>query len=328
MTNVAVIGLGNMGKHHARVYSELEKVNLIAISDINEEEGEVANKYDCRFYKDYREMLKREHIDAVSIAVPTKLHERVAVDCIHAKKHVLVEKPLANTLEDAEKMISVAKEQGVRLMVGHIERFNPAVKKLKEIIDQNRFGTLTSIIARRVGIFPPQIKDANVVLDLAVHDIDIFNYLLEKKPSEIYAKGGKVLDEDREDHAMILLKYGETNCFVQVNWITPVKIRNLSVTGVKGYAELNYITQDLKIYESVYEKTFDTFGDFVIKFGTPKEIKVDVKKVEPLKVELRHFIRCVENNEEPLVSGEDGLLTLKISLKAIESYSNEKVIEV
>ncbi len=327
MTNVAVIGMGNMGINHARVYSELDRANLVAVSDVGKSGREIARKFKCKFYKNYEKMLDEE-IDAISIAVPTKLHKKVALECINANKHVLIEKPIADTIENGEKIISAAKSKGVLVMVGHIERFNPAVQKLREIIKQGKLGDINSIIARRVGVFPPQIKDANVILDLAVHDIDVFNYLLEKKPDEIYAKADRILNDNREDHAMILLNYAETKCFIQVNWTTPVKIRNLAVTGVKGYGELNYITQDLKIYESVYEKTYDSFGDFMVKFGTPKHMKIEVEKEEPLKVELKHFIGCVERKEKPLVSGEDGLLALKLSLDAVNSYKNENIIKV
>ncbi|MEE9611902.1 MAG: Gfo/Idh/MocA family oxidoreductase, partial [Desulfatiglandales bacterium] len=226
------------------------------------------------------------------------------------------------------EIIDQAEKNEIVLALGHIERFNPAVRELKKIIAERKLGDVISILARRVGIFPPQIKDANVFLDLAVHDLDIFNYLLEESPSTIFTMAGEALTRGREDHSIILLNYGRTNCMVQVNWITPVKIRNLSVTGTKGYAELDYISQDLSVYESVYERTYDSFGDFVVKFGTPKKVKIDVQTEEPLKAELRHFIRCVEKKEKPLVGGGEGLHALKLSLDALRSYRERKVIEV
>lgn len=328
MVNAAVIGIGNMGKNHARVYSELSGVNLVSIADVDERSMEIARKLGCEFYSDYAEMLKSEDIDAISIAVPTKLHKKVALDCINAGKHVLVEKPIAESVDSAQKIISAAEKGRRVLMVGHIERFNPAVQKLKQIIRKGKLGEITSIIARRVGIFPPQIKDANVILDLAVHDIDVFGYLLEKQPLEVFAKAGRALNGTREDHAMILLNYGATTCLSHVNWITPVKIRNLAVTGTKGYAELNYISQDLKIYQSVYERAYDSFGDFVVKFGMPQEMNIKVVKEEPLKVELGHFVSCVKNGSEPIASGRDALLALRLSLCALESYRKNKPVGV
>lgn len=328
MVKVGVIGLGNMGKNHARVYTELEEAELVAVADVNKELEESAGKSRCKFYADYRKMLEKEDIEALSIAVPTKLHRSIALECIEQGKDILIEKPIASTIEEAQEIVKAGERKKSIVMVGHVERFNPAVRKLKEMIKGKKFGKIISISARRVGIFPPQIKDANVILDLAVHDIDVFNYLLEKKPGELYAKAGKALVNHREDNASIFLSYGNISCMLQVNWITPVKIRELAVTGTKRYAELNYILQELKVYESVYEKSYDSFGDFIFKFGKPNEIEVEFEKEEPLKAELKHFLGCVENRREPMVSGKDALSALYISLKAIESYRKNRKINL
>ncbi|MEM5812374.1 MAG: Gfo/Idh/MocA family oxidoreductase [Candidatus Aenigmatarchaeota archaeon] len=319
MIKVGVIGVGNMGKHHARIYSELKDCKLVAVSDIDESKGrEIANQHKCLYYKNFREMLKEE-IDAVSIAVPTIFHKEIAVECINSGKHVLIEKPIADTIENANEIIKAAKKNGIKLAVGHIERFNPAVRKLKEIVENGELGKITTIVARRVGVFPPQIKDANVIIDLAVHDLDILNYLIGKYPTRIHAEAGKALINKREDYADILLKYDGTNAFIQVNWITPVKIRSLAVTGTKGYAELNYVTQNLIFYKSKYERNFETFDD-IVKFAEPEIVKVNVKKSEPLKEELNDFISSIKNNREPLVTGDDGLKALEIALEIVKSY--------
>jgi UDP-N-acetylglucosamine 3-dehydrogenase len=326
---VAVIGVGNMGKHHVRCYSNMRDVKLVAISDINEEVGNnVAASYNCRYYKNYYDMLKKEDINAVSIAVPTKLHKKVALDVIKFKKHILIEKPIASTVKEAKRIIEEAKLVGVKLMVGHIERFNPAVQKLKKIIKNNLLGEIVSIVAKRVGMFPPQIKDTNVIIDLAVHDIDVFNFLLEKQPVEVFSKGRPALTNNREDSAEIFISYGKTSCFIQVNWITPIKIRTLSVTGSKGYAELNYITQKLELYQSRYTKNVDNFGEFVIKFGEPVKKEIKINKKEPLMIELKSFVKCIKENTNPPVTGEDGLKALLIAEKAILSSKLNKVIEI
>jgi UDP-N-acetylglucosamine 3-dehydrogenase len=322
--NVAVIGVGNMGQHHCRAFSIIQDVNLLAVSDINEKVGrKIAKKYICRYYKDYRDMLNKEYIDAVSIAVPTRLHKKVSLDVIKFKKHLLVEKPIASTVEDAKRIIEEAKLAGVKLMVGHIERFNPAVQELKKIIQRGKLGEIISVIAKRVGMFPPQIKDTNVIIDLAVHDIDIFNYLLDKQPVEVFAKGRKTLTNHREDSAEIFLSYGETSGFIQVNWITPVKIRTLSVTGSKGYAELNYITQKLELYQSRYKKRVDNFGEFVIKFGEPIKKEIKINKKEPLLCELESFVKCIKEDTQVEVTGEDGLKALLIAERALQSLKYE-----
>jgi UDP-N-acetylglucosamine 3-dehydrogenase len=329
MINVAVIGVGNMGRNHARVYMEIDDANLVSVSDTSKKVlNEFSSKFDCPAYRDYREMLRKEKVDAVSIVAPTGLHKKIALDCLDAGKHLLIEKPIADTFENALTVIDSARKKNLILMVGHIERFNPAISRLKELMLRKKLGDITSIVAKRVGIFPPQIKDANVIIDLAVHDIDVFNYLLGMRPVKVFARAGDAFKSGREDHAIITLSYGQATCVVQVNWITPVKVRELSVTGTKGYAEINYITQELRVFESNYERTYDTFGDFVVKFGNPKEINIDVEKREPLRMELEHFIQCVREGKEPIVTGEDALTALLVSEKAIESFTKGKIVEI
>ncbi len=317
--NVAVIGLGNMGKHHVRNYSEIETVELVAVCDLQKKlTDEFSDKYKCNGYTDLSAMLNNEAIDAVSITVPTALHYPIAHEVISKKIHVLIEKPICDTIEKAEKLLNLADENNCIVMIGHIERFNPAVQKLKEIIDKGDLGKVTSLISRRVGAFPAQIKDANVIIDLAVHDIDIFSYILNKQPDNIYGNAGSALINGREDYAEIMLTYGDQNGMMQVNWITPIRIRKLSVTGTKGYAELNYMTQELKLYESNYHEDHDDFGDFIIKFGNPTEHHIPIEKKEPLAEELKHFITCIETNTKPLIHGRVGIQALKTALSVMD----------
>ncbi|HBG81387.1 TPA: oxidoreductase [candidate division CPR2 bacterium] len=318
----AVVGIGNMGRHHVRNYFEIENSDLIAITDLNEELGkEYADKYKCRYYKDYNEMIEVEKPDAVSIVVPSKFHHKVGKEILSKGIHCLIEKPIATTIEEAKDLIKTAKSNNAKLKIGHIERFNPGVVKLKELIDKGKLGNITSIIARRVGIYPPQIKDANVIIDLAVHDIDIINYLLGKKPNKVYSNGGRAIIGNREDYAEIFLKYGNISGYVQVNWITPVKIRSVAVTGTKGYAELNYVTQKLQLFYSQYSKVRDDFGDFVIKFGEPEKEDVKVENQEPLRAEIESFLDSIAKDKEVVTSGEEGLEALTIALKAIKEIS-------
>jgi UDP-N-acetylglucosamine 3-dehydrogenase len=311
---VGVIGAGSMGKNHARIYSEMPGIELAGIVDPDEQAGRaVARKCGCGHYRDHRQFLERERPGAVSVCVPTSMHYSVAKDVIGSGVNLLIEKPITKNLKHAQEIVDLARKAGVKLAVGHIERFNPAVQRLKELIDRGKLGEITSILARRVGLFPPRIKDANVIIDIAVHDIDVFNYLLGKDPVSINASAGKALVNDREDYADIFLKYNGTNGLIEVNWITPVKIRVLNVTGTKGYAELNYITQDLVMHESNYRKTFDKFGDFVVRFGEPRKKLIKVSKQEPLKLELEDFIDSVKNDREPLVNGVEGLNVLRIA---------------
>lgn len=322
MINVAVIGLGNMGKHHARNYAAMEGVKLVAVCDLKQDLARLtAEKCGCKCYFNYQEMLQNEDIQAVSIVVPTAFHRSVALDCLEKGLDILIEKPIASTLADGEAIITLAQEKKALLQVGHIERFNPAVRKLKQIMKDGKLGEVTSIIARRVGAVPVQIRDANVIIDLAVHDIDIINYLYEAYPEKILGAMGKAMIEKREDYADIFLRYGKRSGFIQVNWITPVKIRNLTVTGSKGYAELNYITQELIVYESNYTKEgVDEYGDYVIKFGVPDKTIIGVEQEEPLLLELKSFIDCVRTRKQPLVSGEVGLAALRVALEVMDYH--------
>ena len=315
--NVAVAGVGVMGQNHARVYSESEDANLVAVTDANREIGKsVAGRFGCKFYDNFESLLDNETIDAVSIVVPTSYHRDIALLALKRGIATLVEKPLADTREAALDIINAAQAQNALLMVGHIERFNPAAAKLKEIVSEGQLGEIMSIMTRRVGIAPPRIKDAGVIIDLGVHDIDICNYLLDGRPDNIFASGGSALINSREDYAHIFLQYGKANGIIQVNWITPAKVRILNVTGTKGYAELDYVSQRLTLHQANIDTTFDDYGDFIVKFGKPVTIEAEVQKQEPLKLEIEHFVNCVQNGTRPLVSGEEGLAALEIALKA------------
>ena len=315
--NVGVIGVGNMGKHHARNYSELAGVNLIAVADLDTKCGqEIAAKFKCKHYSDYQEMLKKEKLDLVTIAVPSKLHKKVALDCINAGLHILIEKPIALNVKDAKEIVARAKQKNIKFTVGHIERFNPSVLKLKEMIEKGKLGEITSISTYRIGPMPEQIRDANVVVDIGVHDIDLMNWFYGKMPTEIRAGGGNALNKGRQDYVDIFLKYGNKTGVAKANWITPIKVRKMTVSGTKAYAELNFITQELSVYESNVSMNYDDFGEFVIKFGEPKDQKIiAVDNVEPLKAQIKSFIKAIKENGRPAVTAREAIDALDIACR-------------
>lgn len=318
--NVAVIGAGNMGKHHVRNYSEIGIANLVAVSDINEELGRaIADEYGCKYYKDYKEMLDKEHLDAVTIVVPSRFHHEVGLEVIKRGIHVLMEKPIAMTDSEALDLINAANEHKVKLMIGHVERFNPAIVKLKEVIDAGELGKVVSITAKRVFVMPGQIRDANVLVDLAVHDIDIISHLLGTYPDRVVANGGRAHLEKRDDHAEILLSYGDASGFVEVNWVTPVRIRRLEVTGTGGYAEVDYLTKSLTLYPSNVTKTsVADYEDLLVTFGKPEKLEVEIKDKDrqPLEAEITSFLTSVLEDTPVYTSGEDGRKALEIALQA------------
>jgi UDP-N-acetylglucosamine 3-dehydrogenase len=319
--NVAVIGVGNMGQHHARVYFEMPEANLIAVSDSNKIRGEeMAKKYNCLFYDDYKKMLEEQKIDAVSIAVPTFLHQPIAIDVLDRGVHVLLEKPIAANLDEARTIIEKAKQKNLKLMIGHIERFNPVIQKIKELIASGYLGDIISLNIKRVGGLPPQTKNANVVLDLGIHDIDISNYLLRENPQLVYGFKSKSFLEHVEDSGAILLKYQKAFSFIEVNWATPVKIRTLDITGTKAFIRADYIRQTISLYENNFldflrqNTSYQNFGEFISKFSQAQEAKIEITAIEPLRLELEHFIDCVLNDRQPLVGGEEAFKALEIAL--------------
>lgn len=327
---IAVIGAGVMGNLHARTYSSFPDVDLVAICDIDKSNGQrLASLYKTKFYANYKKLLLEESLDGVSIAVTTLLHKDVAMDCIDHGINILMEKPLARSVEEADQIVKAAYKKKVTLAVGHIERFNPAIAKLKELIKEGIFGKVVSIAIKRVGLFPPRVKDINVVTDLAVHDLDIVCNILEKLPHSIFATGGKGINATRVDYADIFLDFGETSCYLQTNWITPIKIRSLSLTGTLGYCELDYITQELTLYKSNYTTVVpQEFEKFIEKLGKPQKISIEIKKEEPLKLEIADFINSIIKKQKPLVTGEEGVLAIKLSEIVLESLSSKKIIKL
>jgi UDP-N-acetylglucosamine 3-dehydrogenase len=330
MLKVAVIGVGAMGIHHVRNYASLPNARIVAVCDQNSSLGNsIAKEYNTKFYSDYNQLIENEDVDAVSIVVPTSLHTKVALTCIKKNISVLIEKPLASSVQEAKKIIAAAAKQNVVLAVGHIERFNPGVMKLHEIISKGIIGDILSIVVKRVGLFPPRIKDVDVVTDLAVHDLDIITNLVGNLPISVTARGGNSIANRKEDHAEIFLDYDKFGCFIQVNWITPIKIRNIAITGSKGYAELNYVTQKLELYKTVNKKNKTLkFKEFVVELGEPKKIDIYSNKVEPLKLELENFLSAVKNKRMPKVSGEDGLKAVTLSQKVLESIRSKKTVKI
>jgi UDP-N-acetylglucosamine 3-dehydrogenase len=295
MIRTGVVGVGAMGEPHARVYSELSH-KLVGVVDRDPDKAkEIGQKFGAKYYSDYTELIPE--VDAVSIVVPTTLHRQIALDFLKHGVHCLVEKPIASTAEEAEQMIQAAEENDARLMVGHIERFNPAVSKLKELIDQGLLGKLMLISTRRVGPYVPRIRDVGIIIDSATHDIDIARYLTGSEPEGIYSKAGR-FRHSKEDHAIVILSFDDITASIEVNWFTPHKVRSLVVTGSEAIAYLDYIEQELTVHNS-------------------KDTKViEVEKAEPLKLELEHFLNCIEGNREPLVNGQEGLKVLRIALEA------------
>lgn len=312
MTNVGVIGVGSMGYNHVRIYSELENTNLIAISDmVRGTLDKVSKEFNTVGYVDYDNILQIDDIDIVNICVPTVFHYNVVMDAIEAGKNVLVEKPIALKLPEAEKMIEAAEDAGVTLATGHVERFNPAVRVAKQLIDDGEIGEIVTANSKRLGPFPPRIRDVGVAIDLAIHDVDIFNYIFNSKATTVFANMSSKLENcEFEDHAEIMTKYDNgALSILETNWLTPYKKRQLNITGVDGIISVDYGEQSVVLYK---------------ENNQVQNIKVDNK--EPLKEELKSFVNAVETKTEPEVSGHDGCYALKIINAAMQSSKEQRLV--
>jgi len=309
---VAVVGAGFWGRNHARNLRELAETRLIAVCDRDEAKAKaVAELFGVEAYSDSRHLLKRSDVEAVTVCTWSTNLAKETLRALKAGKHVLVEKPMANNLQEAKRIVDVAQRNQLTLMTGFLMRFIPGVQRIKESIAKGEIGKLVYCTARRVSQWPERVGDVGVVKDLAIHDIDITRYLSDSDPAEVYAKAGSFRHRKFEDHAQILLTFeGGTTAFIEANWLTPYKIRKLTVTGSEAIMTLDYITQEI---------TIETAGQTLAP-------RYEVK--EPLKLELQHFANSILNNKEPIVTGSDGLKALQIADAALESAQKGKAIKL
>ncbi len=290
-----VIGAGFWGRNHSRVLSELPNTRLVAVCDIDVTRAQdVAKRYEAEWYTSLEKLLARTDIEAVSVCTPTTTHASVSLAALSEGKHLLIEKPIADSVESARKIIDAGRGRGLLIMTGFIERFNPGLKRLKSLVERGVLGDIVLAFARRVGRWPERIGDVGVVKDSAIHDIDLMRHLFNEEPLSVYARAGS-LGHKYEDYAEIMLKFsGIRSGFVEANWLTPRKVRSLTVTGREAIAVLDFITQEV-----VVENADETV--------TKKH-----EWEEPLKAELAHFASSIQEGKQPDVTAYDGLRALEI----------------
>lgn len=326
MLKIGVIGIGSMGKNHARICSDLKDVKLIGVSDLNINAAEeIAKKYDTNAFSDYKKLA--EQIDAAIVATPTTTHYDIAKELLSMKKHILIEKPICDTVKKAEEIVKLAEKNKVILAVGHIERHNPMVNFVKEALDSGDFGELITISSKRVSNFPGRIRDVGVIIDFAVHDLDVMRYLMGDVKT-VYAKGGTFNKQIKhEDYANVLLTFENGKCGVaEVNWLTPIKVRKLSLTCSEKYVEADYINQSVKVSSSNFNKL-----DVNDLYHSPIQLNtsnIELQKKEPLRNEIEDFVKAIKNNKKPLVTGYDGMQALKIAVAATKSYKEQKEVKL
>jgi UDP-N-acetylglucosamine 3-dehydrogenase len=309
---VGIIGTGQWGKNHARVYKELPSTELIAVCDINPEKAKaMANQYGAKAYSDSTQMLKNKEIEAVNICTWSTVLAKEALKALKAEKHVLVEKPMATNTQQAEKLVQTARENGLHLTVGFLMRFIPGLQSIQQSVKNKKIGELVCATAKRVSQWPERIGDVGVVKDTAIHDIDVMRFISNEDPISVYAKVGSMRIKKFEDYAHIMLTYKEgKSAFIESNWLTPYKTRTLTVTGSDAIMRLDYITQDLWIEQQ--NETVQPRYPFQ----------------EPLKQELQHFVDCIVEKKKPLVTGEDGVRALKVASAAMQSSAKNSAIQI
>lgn len=299
-----VIGAGRIGTFHTRTLSTLSEVELVGVCDNNFERATaLAKEYNCKPYSDYKEMLK--DIEAVIVAAPTPLHHEIGMYCLNQKKHTLLEKPIASTMEQARELVEAAKQNNVLLQIGHIERFNPAVVEAFKYIKEPKF-----IAIKRMGPYDPRVSSVGVVLDLMIHDIDLLLTMLKSDVVSIEALGLSAFSQ-YEDIANVRLKFAN-GCVADVtaSRASFEKARTMNLYQQDAYISIDFMNARVKIYR---KKTpvVKTLDDVEVIFP-------QVEKQLPMTSEILHFIDCIKNHKTPAPSGEKGAKALQVALDIID----------
>ena len=307
----AVVGAGHMGQYHILVYAELWNVDLVEIVDVDREKARrLAVQYDTRAFGDYRELIGR--VDVVSVAVPTDQHFVVARDLLEAGIHVLVEKPMTPTLEEAKELFRVARQNGAVLHVGHVERFNGAVQELRRIVERPIL-----IESRRLGPFVPRVQNDTVVMDLMIHDIDIVLGLVDGEPQHAYAMGRSVHSAGPDVASVQLFFDTGTIATIIASRATEQKIRTLAITQPDAYILLDYADQEIQIHRRAAQEY--TLNRESIRYRQASFVEhLFVHKENPLKLEILHLLSAVRRTRagDPIELPEgENLRSLAVALE-------------
>ncbi len=313
---VVIVGCGYWGVNYVRLFSELPRTQVVAICEQRPERLQEINKRFPNIYatSDLEEALALEGVEAAIISTTATTHYEVTKQCLLADKHVMVEKPMATTTADAEKLVHLAEARNLKLMVGHIFLYNAGVQLTKSYIKQGKMGDLYYLYARRTNLGPIR-HDVNAVWDLATHDVSIFNHFMETTPEWVSAVGGKYLHTSREDVGFIVLGYpNEVLAHIHVSWADPAKVREIVVVGSEKRVVFNDLDplERVKVFEKGIAPSSNgaepaNYGEyhFDIRDGDIYSPKVEAS--EPLKSECNHFVDCVLNDEHPISDGYNGL---------------------
>ncbi|MDB9315125.1 Gfo/Idh/MocA family oxidoreductase [Spirulina sp. CS-785/01] len=306
---IGVIGVGNMGQHHTRVLSLLKDVELVGVSDINVERGlDTASKYRVRFFEDYHALLP--YVDAVCVAVPTRLHHPVGMSCLKAGVHVLIEKPIAANITEAESLVNAAAESNCILQVGHIERFNPAFQELSKVLKTEE---LLALEAHRMSPYSNRANDVSVVLDLMIHDIDLLLDLTNSPIATVTASGSRASDSGYLDYVTATLGFANgIVATLTASKVTHRKIRSIAAHCKNSLTEADFLNHEILIHRQTTANCMTDYGQVLYRQDGLIE-KVYTSNIEPLHAELEHFVTCVRGGNQPSVGGEQALKALRLA---------------
>jgi predicted dehydrogenase len=306
---VGVIGVGNMGQHHARVLSLLKDVELVGVADVNVDRGlDTASKHRVRFFEDYHEMLPL--VEAVCVAVPTRLHYDVGTTCLKAGIHVLIEKPIAATIAEAESLVNTAAECNRILQVGHIERFNPAFQELSKVLKHE---TLLAIEAHRMSPYSQRANDVSVVFDLMIHDIDLLLELVSGQVIRVSANGNQVSDSGYLDYVTSTIGFDNgVIATLTASKVTHRKQRRIVAHCKNSLTESDFLNNEILIHRQTTADYMTEYGQVLYRQDGLIE-KVYTSNIEPLNAELEHFVACVRGGQQPSVGGAQALKTLRLA---------------
>lgn len=325
---LGLAGLGSMGRNHLRVISSHPETTLAAIADTDTATLAAATSASgARGFVDPIEMIREADIDGVVIAAPTTAHQALALAAVERRLPVLVEKPLAGTVDEALEIVRATRRANVRIQVGHVERYNPAVLEMGRLLRDGWLSTIYAISSRRSGPFPARIRDVGVTVDLGTHDVDMLSWIAGERPIRVYAETAQRLHATREDLTFGLMHFpsGATG-FLDVDWLTPVKRRSLVAIGEEGMFELDYLTQKLTFTRSNVERPQIIRGYATTFTGDVAEIPV--ANLEPLRAELDEFVRVVRTGDRPYVDAEDGLWAVAIANALLTAAAERRPIDL
>ena len=326
---IGLAGLGTMGRNHLRVIAARPDATLVAVADpVSAALASAVEQVGAQGFEEPLAMVAEAELDALVIAAPTTAHLDLALAAIERGIAILVEKPLAGTVDEALRIVTAARVHGVPVQVGHVERFNPAVLELGRLLAAGWLSTVYGITSRRAGPFPARIRDVGVTVDLATHDVDICSWIAGERPSRVYAEIAQRIHATHEDLLFGLLHFPSgVVAQLDVDWLTPAKRRQLTVVGEEGMFELDFLTQRLTFTKAAGLDHPRLIGGYAPTFEGDMAV-LPVSSGEPLAAELEAFLGIVRRGGRPMVDGEDGLWAVAIANALLDAAASRAPVDL